>query len=92
MTYRNSSQIVAAMLDATKESGMEGITPTLLLKKTNITHSRLRRLTTNLTGAGLMARIESDGRHAFAITPKGIQYLELYREFHSMAESFGLEL
>ena len=92
MPYRNTTQIIAEMLAATRESGAAGISPTSLLSKANVTHSRLRRLTTNLAEEGLIDRLEGKGRHYFAITPKGIQYLELYREFHSMARSFGLDL
>ena len=46
----------------------------------------------NLTGAGLINRIEFDGKNTFVITPKGRQYLESYQNFSTIAESFGLEL
>ena len=92
MGYRNSSQIIAALLTATEESGRAGIAPTPLLTKANITHSRLRTLTANLTSSGLISRITYDGRNAYVITPRGREYLEKYKEFHAFAESFGLDL
>lgn len=92
MGYRNSSQIVADLLTAAKESGMNGITTTPLLTKANITHSRLRKLASNLTSSGLMNQIVYDGHNTFVITEKGVEYLEMYKKFNSMAESFGLEL
>ena len=46
----------------------------------------------NLTGAGLINKIEFDGKNTFVITPKGRQYLDSYVNFSSIAESFGLEL
>jgi len=45
-----------------------------------------------LTGAGLINKIEFDGKHTFVLTPKGRQYLESYQQFSDIAESFGLEL
>jgi predicted transcriptional regulator len=92
VTYRTSMQIIADLLTATQDSGMEGIRTTSLLTKANLSHSRLGKFLENLTGAGLVNRIEFDGKHTFVITPQGRQYLESYRRFSSIAESFGLEL
>ncbi|RNJ77463.1 MAG: transcriptional regulator [Nitrosopumilus sp. B06] len=85
-------QIVADVLTATQESGMEGIKTTSLLTKANLSHTRLSKFLENLTGAGLINRIEFDGRNTFVITTKGKQYLESYARFSSIAESFGLEM
>jgi len=85
-------QIVADLLVATEESGQTGIKTTSLLSKANLSHSRLEKFLGNLTGAGLVNRIEYDGRNVFVITPKGTQYLEQYRKFADIAESFGLEM
>lgn len=91
-TYRTSMQIVADLLDATQLSGQEGIKTTSLLTKANLSHSRLSKFLANLTGAGLINKIEFDGKNTFVITSKGRQYLESYRNFSSIAQSFGLEL
>ncbi len=90
--YRTSMQIVGDLLTATEQSGMNGIKPTTLLTKANLHHSRLSKFMTNLTGAGLINKIEFDGKHTFVITQKGRQYLETYKQFSHIAESFGLEL
>lgn len=92
MVYRTSMQIMADLLTVTEESGQSGIKTTSLLSKANLSHSRLSKFMDNLTGAGLINRIEYDGKHTFVITPKGRQYLESYQKFSSIAESFGLEL
>lgn len=92
VAYRTSMQIIADLLTVTQDSGMEGIRTTSLLTKANLSHIRLGKFLENLTGAGLVNRIEFDGKHTFVITPKGRQYLESYRRFSSIAESFGLEL
>lgn len=92
VAYRTSMQIVADLLTVTQESGRDGIKTTSLLTKANISHSRLSKFMDNLTGAGLVNRIEYDGRNTFVITPKGRQYLESYVKFSNIAESFGLDL
>jgi len=85
-------KIVADLLQVTKESGVDGIKTTSLLTKANLSHSRLNKFVENLTGAGLINKIEYDGKNTFIITSKGKQYLESYRNFHDLADSFGLEL
>lgn len=92
VSYRTSMQIVADLLAATEQSGQEGIKTTSLLTKANLSHSRLSKFLQNLTGAGLINKIEFDGKNTFVITSKGRQYLESYANFSSIAESFGLEL
>ena len=91
-SYRTSMKIVGDLLSATEQSGQEGIKTTTLLSRANLPHSRLSKFITNLTGAGLINKIEFDGKHTFVITQKGRQYLETYVKFAHVAESFGLEL
>ncbi|MBI2006256.1 MAG: winged helix-turn-helix domain-containing protein [Nitrosopumilaceae archaeon] len=85
-------QIVADLLTATDQCGQEGIKTTTLLTKANLSHSRLAKFIENLTGAGLINRIEYDGKNVFVITPRGRQYLESYKQFADIAETFGLEI
>ncbi len=92
VTYRKHTQIVADLLTATCESGQDGIKTTHLLTKANLPYSRLTKFVENLTGAGLINKIEYDGKNTFVITPKGRQYLESYEKFANFAESFGLDL
>ncbi len=91
VTYRDSSQIVADLLTTTEQFGQEGIKITHLLRKANLSHSRLTKFVENLTRAGFINKIEYDGKNTFVITPKGRQYLESYQKFSDIAESFGLE-
>ena len=90
--YRNSTQITCDLLVATKECGQEGIRITTLLSKANLSHSRLEKFVSNLTGAGLVNKIEYDGKNTFVITEKGRLFLEEYTKFHEFAGSFGLEM
>lgn len=92
VVYRSSMQIVADLLTATDQCGQEGIKTTTLLTKANLSHSRLAKFIGNLTGAGLINKIEYDGKNVFVITPRGRQYLDSYKQFANIAETFGLEL
>jgi len=92
VNYRTSMQIVADLLVATEQYGQEGIKTTHLLTKANLSHSRLTKFIGNLTGAGLINKIEYDGKNTFVITTKGRQYLESYKQFSNFTGSYGLEL
>ena len=90
--YRNSTQIVADLLSFTQESGQQGIRVTPLIVKSNLSYSRMSSFLKNLTGSELINKIEYDGKNVFVITEKGRTYLEEYKKFTSIANSFGLEL
>ena len=90
--YRTHDRIIADLLSVTETHGMEGARTTSLLSKANLPHPRLKRFLTNLTGAGLVRKIEHDGTHAYIITENGRKYLASYKAFAGLAESFGLEL
>ena len=92
VSYRTSMQIVGDLLSATAQSGQQGIKTTALISKANLPHSRLSKFLSNLTGVGLINKIEFDGKNTFVITTKGRQYLESYVRFADIAQSFGLEL
>lgn len=92
VSYRTSMQIVGDLLVATEQSGQDGIKTTSLLSKANLSYSRLSKFLSNLTGAGLINKIEFDGKNTFVITQRGRQYLETYQKFANVAQSFGLEL
>jgi predicted transcriptional regulator len=92
VAYRTSMQIVSDLLTVTEQSGVSGINVTSLLTRANLSHSRLGKFLDNLTGAGLINRIEFDGKNVFVITSKGRQYLESYKNFQNLADSFGLDL
>ena len=90
--YRNSTQIVSEIVTLVESSGQEGIQITPLCQKANLAHSRLRNFLTTLTGSGLINKISYDGKHTFVISDKGRLYLEEYKRFSEIADSFGLEL
>ena len=90
--YRNHQQIVYDVLTITYESNRSGIKTTSLLTKANLSHSRLEKFVKKLTGAGLVNKIEVEGKKTFIITENGRTLLEEYNKFTRFAEGFGLEL
>ena len=91
MAYRKTQQIYADLLTLT-QSDRHGIPVTKLCHKSNLSYNRLKTFIKDLTSSGLVNKIEYDGRNTFIITDKGRLYLEEYKKFHAIAESFGLEL
>ena len=92
MAYRNTIQIMSDVLENVDYAGSEGLQITNLIQKANISHSRLQKLIENLTGSGLINKIEYDTKSTFVITEKGRLFLEEYKKFSDFAGSFGLEL
>jgi len=90
--YRTGMQITESVLEATKERGMEGITITPLISASNLQHTRISKILERLIGSGLINKIEQKGKNTFVITEKGILYLEEYKKFNGITETFGLEL
>ena len=90
--YRNHQQIVYDVLTITHDANRSGIAVTSLLTKANLSHSRLEKFVKKLTGAGLVNKIEYDGKNTFVITEKGRLFLEEYNKFTRFAESFGFEM
>ena len=80
------------LLNVTSEYGVNGVQITTLLRKGNISHSRFKSFIKNMTSSGLINKIEFDGHNTFVITDKGSIYLEKYKQFQSLTESFGLEI
>lgn len=92
MVNRTSTQIVGDLLMVTSDCGMEGAKTSALLTRANLSHGRLTKFLSNLTGSGLINKIEFDGKHTFVITEKGRTYLEEYKKFSDMAGSYGLDM
>ena len=90
--YRNSIKIVGDILRITDESGMGGVNVTSLLRKANMSYSRLGAVSDRLLQAGLISEQMSDGQRIYVITQQGKEYLRRYQQFAEVASSFGLTL
>lgn len=90
--YRNSNQIAESILQSVSESGMDGIKTTQLLHKSNLSHGRLKTFVSKLVQSNLINKIEVKNKTIFIITENGRVYLDEYRKFSDLVDSFGLEL
>jgi|TARA_B110000438_G_scaffold253928_1_gene259853 predicted transcriptional regulator len=90
--YRNTYQITEDILDNLTKTGQTGTPVTSLLRQSNLSYSRLTIFVNKLTQSGLINKVEVKNKNIFIITEKGRLYLDEYKKFSSIAESFGLEL
>tara|TARA_Y100001947_G_scaffold109904_1_gene94361 strand:+ start:190 stop:456 length:267 start_codon:yes stop_codon:yes gene_type:complete len=88
LIYRSQQQIFAEVLEVCESN----VAITDLCRKANLPYGRLKKLSQNLISSGLLNTIEYDGKNTFVITEKGKLYLEEYRRFSDITESFGLEM
>ena len=58
LSYRNSLQIMTTVLDSMNDAGINGLTVTQIIQKSNLSHSRLQKLVYNLSSSGLVNKIQ----------------------------------
>lgn len=80
------------ILDTVAYSGVEGVTITPLIRKSNLSYNRISKFISKLTQSNLINKIESNGKITFVLTENGRIYLDEYKKFSNLAENFGLEL
>jgi len=89
---RNTYQITEDILDTVLLSGEYGVKPTLLLRQSNLSYNRFNGFISKLTQSNLINEIVVKNKKTYIITERGRLYLEEYKKFNHIAESFGLEL
>ncbi len=93
MVYRNSLRIVVDILTIAKDADSEkGVGITTLLRKGNISYSRLSRLLKDLVKCGLIEEVYAKRGVRYRISDQGRQFLIAYSRFEEFAQSFGLRL
>ena len=83
---------MTTVLDSMNDAGINGLTVTQIIQKSNLSHSRLQKLVYNLSNSGLVNKIQYEKKQTFVITEKGRLLLEEYKKFSDLAETFGLEM
>lgn len=89
---RNTYQITEDILDTVLSSGEHGVTITPLMRESNLPYKRAAGFIYKLTQSSLINEIVVKNKKTFVITERGKVYLEKYKQFNDIAESFGLEL
>ena len=92
--YRTQMRIIADVLSTARDQNSEGsgVGVTTLLRKGNMSYSRMTKLLTELVGSGLLLELNKDKISKYMISAKGIQFLAAYSSFEDFAQSFGLRL
>lgn len=92
--YRTQVRIIADVLSTARDQNTEGtgVGVTTLLRKGNMSYTRMSKLLLELVGSGLLLELNRDKISKYMISDKGIQFLAAYSSFEDFASSFGLRL
>ena len=83
---------MADILIAAKEGNEKGVGISHLLRKANLSYSRLMVILEELVTSGLIDQISQERGNLYRINDKGQRYLIEYLRFEELAKSFGLKL
>ena len=92
--YRTQVRIIADVLCTARDLNTEGsgVGVTALLRKGNMSYTRMAKLLSELVGSGLLLELNKDRISKYMISDKGMQFLAAYNSFEDFATSFGLRL
>lgn len=92
--YRTQVRIIADVLCTARDMNTEGsgVGITMLLRKGNMSYSRMTKLLSELVGSGLLVELNTEKVSKYMISDKGLQFLQVYNTFEDFALSFGLRL
>lgn len=90
--YRTHMRIIGDILATTRDDLQDddGATVTYLIRKANISHSRISQILRTLVNQGLLEQIEIQGSSKYKISDSGREFLQAYKTFREFADSFGL--
>lgn len=92
--YRTHMKIIGDILATTRDDLIDedGATVTYLIRKANISHSRISRILSTLVSQGLLEQIEIQGSNKYKISESGREFLQAYYNFTNFANHFGLSI
>ena len=92
--YRTQVRIIADVLSTARDLNTEGggVGVTTLLRKGNLSYTRMTKLLSELVGSGLLLELNKEKISKYMISDKGIRFLAAYQSFEDFAQSFGLRL
>lgn len=92
--YRTQVRIIADVLSTARDMNTEGIGVgvTTLLRRGNMSYTRMSKLLSELVGSGLLVELNGEKISKYKISEKGLQFLAAYHNFEDFAQSFGLRL
>ena len=92
--YRTKMKIIGESLSTTRDDHQDedGATVTYLIRKANVSHSRISNLLKTLVSQGLLEQVESQGSNKYKISQNGREFLQAYYSFTNFADNFGLNI
>jgi predicted transcriptional regulator len=92
--YRTQGRIIADILATARDMNTEGqgVGITTLLRRGNVSYSRMTKLIVELVGAGLLLEETLEKSPKYKISDKGMMFLQAYMQFEDFAQSYGLRL
>lgn len=87
-------RIIGDILSTTRDDlqDEDGASVTYLIRKANISHSRISRILKNLVSQGLLEQVSSHGGSRYRISDSGREFLQAYQTFRNFADNFGLSI
>ena len=92
--YRTHMKIIGDILSTTRDDlqDEDGATITYLIRKANISHSRISRILTTLVSQGLLEKVDGQNSNKYLISQSGREFLQAYNTFTNFADDFGLSI
>jgi predicted transcriptional regulator len=92
--YRTQGKIIADILTTARDMNTDGqgVGITMLLRRGNVSYTRMTKLIVELVGAGLLLEETLEKASKYRISEKGIQFLQAYIQFEDFAQSYGIRL
>lgn len=92
--YRTHMKIIGDILVTTRDDlqDEDGATITYLIRKANISHSRISRILKTLVSQGLLEQTSVVGSSKYKISDSGREFLQAYYTFTRFADNFGLNI
>lgn len=91
-TYRSQGRVIADLLRAVRDESEEGAKVTVLLRKANMSYSRMIDLTEHLVENGLLVKIPVERGSLYKLSDKGREFLTSMETFEEYAKAFGLKI
>ena len=92
--YRTHMKIIGDILATTRDDlqDEDGATVTYLIRKANISHSRISTILKTLVSQGLLEKVDNQGSNKYKISQNGREFLQAYYSFTNFANNFGLSI
>lgn len=90
--YRTHMKIIGDILATTRDDlqDEDGASVTYLIRKANISHSRISTILKTLVTQGLLEKTDNRGSNRYKISGSGREFLQAYYTFTNFADNFGL--